>query len=155
MPVSSATSQHVIANKGAAPCPHRPATYVARPRRAASPSAARAGGRAQPSTINTIVMLTLSVRGLIEVIDALGPPWGHLAETLILGLLALAFSAAAARSCALRFGWLLSATTAAGLAIAAAYAFVVTAGPAAVAGIGAVVLLGILVICARGCALVR
>jgi hypothetical protein len=139
----------VIADKAAAPCQHRPATYVARPRRAASPSAAQAGGRAQASTINAIVMLTLSVRGLIEVMDALGPPWSHLAEALILGLLALAFSAAAARSCALRFGWLLSAAPAAGLAIAAAYGFVVTAGAVAVSAIGAVVLLGILVICAR------
>jgi hypothetical protein len=145
----------VIADKVSVPCPHRPVTDVARPRRTASPSAARAGGRAQLSTINAIVMLTLSVRGLIEVIDGLGPLWGHLAEALILGLLALAFSAAAARSSALRFGWLLSATTAAGLAIAAAYGFVAMAGAAAVAATCAVVLLGILVICARGCARVR
>jgi hypothetical protein len=141
----------VIADK-AAPCQHRPATYVARPRRTASPSVAWAGGRAAPSTIKAIVMLALGVRGLVVVFDGLEQPWDRLVEALVLALLALAFSAAAARSCALRFGWLLSASTATGLAIAAAYGFVVTAGTAAVAATGVILLLGILVVCARGCA---
>jgi hypothetical protein len=144
-------SPNVIADK-AAPCQHRPATYVARPRRTVSPSAAWAGGRAAPSTIKAIVMLALGVRGLVVVFDGLGRPWDRLVEALVLALLALAFVAAAARSCALRFGWLLSAGTATGLAIAATYGFVVTAGSPAVAATGVMVLLGILVICARAAA---
>lgn len=68
-------------------------------------------------------MLALDIRGLVEVVDGLSLPWRHLVEALLLALLALAFVAAAARSPAHRFGWLLFASTAAGLAAAAGYRF--------------------------------
>lgn len=149
----------------APPCPHPaapyvarprgPVPYVARPRRTASPSAARAGGRAQSSTIRTIVMLALSLRGLVEVVDGLEAPWRRLAEALVLTLLALAFLAAAARSADRRLGWLLSASATIGLALAAGYSFASTAGTAPVAATGAVVLLGIVLMAAYGRARAR
>lgn len=131
---------------------HRSDRYVARPRRTAAASARWAGGGAQHATIKTIVMLALAVRGLVGIIDDLGGPWRHLVETLLLGLLALAFVAAAARSCVRRFPWLLSASAASGLAIAASYSFVSTASTAEVVETGAVVLLGILLALACGSA---
>jgi hypothetical protein len=139
----------VIADN-AAPRLHHPDPYVARPRRTAAPSAGWAGGVAQPATIKAIVMLALGVRGLVEIIDVFRGPWRHLAEALLLALLAVAFFAAAVRSRVHRFGWLLSADVAAGLAIAAGYSFVSTASTAAVAETGAVVLLGILLAFACG-----
>jgi hypothetical protein len=134
----------------AAPRLHHPDPYVARPRRTASPSAGWAGGWAELATIKAIVMLALGVCGLVEIVDVFGGPWRHLVEALLLALLALVFFAAAARSCVRRFGWLLSANAAAGLAIAAGYSFVSTASTAAVAQTGAVVLLGILLAFACG-----
>jgi hypothetical protein len=105
-------SSAVIADK-AAPCPHRPVPNVARPRRTASPSAARAGGDAQHSTIKVIVMLALGIRGLVEIIERPGAPWRPLFEAILFALLALAFFSAAPRSCGRRFPWLLSASAAA------------------------------------------
>jgi hypothetical protein len=134
----------------AAPSPHRPAPYAARPRRTASPSVTRAGGGAQAATIKVIVVLTLAIRSLVEVIDGLGSPWRPLVDALLLALLALAFFAAATRSCDRRFGWLLSAAAAAGLAIAQGYGFVTAASTATVTATGVVVLLGILLMCAFG-----
>lgn len=134
----------------ATPRLHRPDPYVARPRRTAAPSAGWAGDRAQPAAIKAIVMLALGIRGLVEIIDGVGDPWRHLVEALLLALLALAFFAAAVRSCVRRLAWLLSASVAAGLAIAAGYSFVNTASTAAVAETGAVVLLGILLAFACG-----
>jgi hypothetical protein len=144
-----------VASVIAAPRLHRPDPYVARPRRTASPSAGWAGGRAQPATIKAIVMLALGIRGLVEIIDGLGGPWRHLVEALLLALLALAFFAAAVRARDHRFGWLLSTSVAAGLAIAAGYGFVSTASTAAVAETGAVLLLGILLAFACGWARLR
>jgi hypothetical protein len=135
----------VIADNAAPPRPRRPHPYVARPHRTAAPSAGWAGGGAQSATIKAIVMLALGLRGLVEIIDGLGGPWRHLVEALLLALLALAFFAAAVRSGARRFGWLLSASVAVGLAIAAGYNFVSTADTAAVEETSAgVLLVGIL-----------
>lgn len=89
-------------------------------------------------------MVALAVGGLVEIIDGLGGPWRDLIEALLLALLAVAFLAAAVGSPVHRFGWLMSASVAAGLAIAAGYSFVSTASTAAVEETGAVVLLGIL-----------
>jgi hypothetical protein len=129
------------------PYPHRTAPYVVRPRRTASPSAARAGGWASSSTIKLIVILALGIRGLIEVVDRLPLPWRHLVVALVLALLAFAFVVAAVRSPTRRFGWLLSASTASGLAIAAGYRFASTAPPATTAVIA---LLALLLIAAQG-----
>jgi hypothetical protein len=139
----------VIADN-AAPRLHHPDPYVARPRRTAAPSAGWAGGVAQPSTIKAMVMLALGIRGLGEIIDVVGGPWRHLVEAFLLALLALAFFAAAARSCVRRFSWLLSANVAVGLAIAAGSSFVGTASTGAVAETVVVVLLGILLAFACG-----
>lgn len=131
---------------------HHPDRYVARPHRTAAASAGWAGGGAQPATIKTIAMLALAARGLVGVIADLGGPWRHLVEALLLGLLALAFFAAAPQPSVHRFSWLLSASVALGLAIAAGYSFVSAASAAEVAETGAVVLLGILLALACGSA---
>jgi hypothetical protein len=136
-------SHAVIVDKTAT-CLHRTAQYVARPRRTASPSAAWAGGRTSSSTIRLIAMVALGIRGLIEVVESLPLPWAQLVVTLVLALEALAFVAMAARSRARRFAWLLSASAAAGLAIAAGYRFAST-GPLAV-----IVLLALSLIAAYG-----
>jgi hypothetical protein len=88
-----------------------------------------------------IAMLALGIRGLVEVVDGLPLPWRQLVEALLLALLAVSFVAAAARSPARRFAWLLSASTAAGLAIAAGYRFASTAPLAMTAAIALLVLL--------------
>jgi len=93
-------------------------------------------------------MLAFSIRGLVEVIDGLPLPWRQLIEVLLLALLALSFVAASTRSPARRFAWLVSASTAAGLAIAAGYRFASTAALAMTAAIALVVLL---LIAAYGC----
>lgn len=86
-------------------------------------------------------MLALGIRGLIEVVDDVPLPWRQLVLALVLTLLALAFVAAAARSPARRFSWLLSASTSAGLAIAAGYHVVRTAPLATTVAIALFVLL--------------
>jgi hypothetical protein len=106
-----------------------------------SPSAAWAGGWTSSSTIKVIAMLALGIRGLVVVGDGLPRAWRLLVEALLLALLTLAFVAAAERSPARRFGWLLSASTAAGLAIAAGYRFASTAPPAATATVAVFALL--------------
>jgi hypothetical protein len=98
-----------------------------------SPSAAWAGGWTSSSTIKVIAMLALGIRGLVVVVDSLPRAWRLLVEALLLALLTLAFVEAAERSPARRFGWLLSASTAAGLAIAAGYRVASAAPPAATA----------------------
>src|SRR4051794_17742610 len=45
-----------------------------------------------------IITLALAVRGLIEIVDAIGRPWTSLVETLLLATLALGFFAAAPHS---------------------------------------------------------
>ena len=65
-----------------------------------------------------ILTLALAGIGLINLIGGLGPPWSSLVTTLLLALAARAFFAAAQRSTDRRFAWLLSASIAAGLAIA-------------------------------------
>ena len=73
---------------------------------------------AAAANARTTVTLTLAALGLIDVIDDLGVPWSPLATTLLPTALAVGFFAAAQRSHHKRFAWLLSASTAAGLAIA-------------------------------------
>lgn len=97
-------------------------------------------------------MLALAASGFFGLVDDLGGPWRHLVEALLLGLLALAFLAAASRSCLRRFPWLLSASAASGLAIAAGYSFVSTASTTEVVETGAAGLLGILLALACGSA---
>lgn len=140
--ISEATSQ-LIADKAARRL-HRPDPYVARPPRTATPSAGWAGGLAQPATIKAIAMVALAVGGLVHIIDNLEGPWRHPVEALLLALLAVAFVAAAVGSPAHRFGWLMSASVAAGLAFATGYSFVSTASTAAVEETGSVVLPGIM-----------
>jgi hypothetical protein len=73
-------------------------------------------------------------------------PWGWLIATLLLALLAVGFVVAARRFDDHRFGWLLSGSVAAGLAIADFYNFIdmadapVLPAAALVAGIGILLL---------------
>jgi hypothetical protein len=97
-------------------------------------------------------MLALGIRGLVDVVDGLPLRWRQLVEALLLALLALAFVAAAARSPARRFAWLLSASTSFGLAIAAGYRFVST-DPLATTTV--IALLALLIIAACGSRRVR
>jgi hypothetical protein len=97
-------------------------------------------------------MLALGIRGLVEVVDGLPLRWRQLVEALLLALLALAFVAVAVRSPARRFVWLLSASTAAGLAIAAGYRFASTAPLVTTA---AIALLALLLIASCGSRRVR
>lgn len=64
--------------------------------------------------------------------DGLLVPWRWLVESQLLALLALGFSVAAQRVPDKRFGWMLSSCVALGLAIAAFYNFIATAGTRAV-----------------------
>jgi hypothetical protein len=99
------------------------------------------------STIRLIAMVALGIRGLIELVEGLPLPWAQLVVTLVLALQAVAFVAVAARSRTRRFAWLLSASAAAGLAIAAGYRFAST-GPLATNAV--IVLLALSLIAAYG-----
>jgi hypothetical protein len=90
-------------------------------------------------------MLRFGARGIIEIINDVGASW----RKLLIPVLALAFLDARARSCDRRFAWLLSASVATGLAIAAGYSFVRTSGTAQLTPTGVVLLLAILLVSAN------
>jgi len=85
---------------------------------------------AHAASVPATLILALVAIGLIA-LDAFEGAWRWLVEMLLLALLALAFFVAARRSDDQRFAWLLSASVAAGLAIAAFYNLILaTATPA-------------------------
>lgn len=88
--------------------------------------------------------LPLVAPDLIDVVDGLDRPWRWLVEALLLALLALAFFVAAQRSRDQRFGWLLSSSVAAGLAIAASYNLLDAAAIPAVPAAGVVIIIAIM-----------
>lgn len=68
-----------------------------------------------------LLTLALAALGLITVIGSLDVRWSSVSGTLLLVLLARAFFLAAQRSPDRRFSWLLSASVAAGFAMATVY----------------------------------
>jgi len=76
-----------------------------------------------------LLTLALAALGLITVMGDLDVPWSSVSATLLLTLLARAFFVAAQRSDDRRFSWLLSASVAAGFAMATVYDLV-SAAPA-------------------------
>jgi hypothetical protein len=93
-----------------------------------------------------IFTLTLAALGLYNCIDSLGLPWSSLVTTLLLALLALAFFVVAHHSHDKRFGWLLSASVATGLAIADYYNLINVAPAAAAAVLVTFIAISLLVV---------
>lgn len=86
----------------------------------------------------------------MDVNDGLHFPWGWMVATLLLALVALGCFVTAQRSYDHRFGWLLSASVAAGLAIAHLYNFIAAAAAPAIPTAGLSVFIALLLFVARG-----
>jgi Flp pilus assembly protein TadB len=98
------------------------------------------------ANVRAAITLSLAVFGLINVIDGLGDPWSALITTLLMTQLALAFLGAARHTHHKRFSWLLSASAAAGLAIAECYNLVNTAPVAWAVVVVTFIVVGLLVV---------
>lgn len=88
----------------------------------------------------------------MEVDNLLDLPWRWLFQTLLMALLAVRFFIASQRCHDKRMGWLLSASAAAGLAIAGLYNFVEEGATNAVLATAAVVFAATLLFAVRGAA---
>lgn len=114
-------------------------------RTAARPTTLTAVG----ASARAVLILTLAALGLISVTDSRSIPWSSVVITLLLALLALAFFGAAQHSHEQRFGRLLSASVATGLAIADFYNLITTAPAASVAVLITFTAILLLVVCSR------
>jgi hypothetical protein len=105
-----------------------------------------AGLNTHAASARGTLTLALSACGLIHVVDSLSRPGRWLVQALLMALLAVGLSGVARRSSEMSFGWLLSGSVAAGLAIAATYNLIQAAVTPALPATGAVIVAAVILL---------